>query len=92
MTDPVNTAFAAMASGHITQANTNAEQHGHELSGIALTHAAARYNAFLLSIETSSKGRLNASREEFITQSVDQYREFLNHHYDEYARAEAESA
>lgn len=92
MTDPVNTAFASMASAHITQANTDAQAHGHELSGIALTHAAARYNAFLLSIETSSKGRLNASRDEFISQAVEQYREFLNHHYDEYAKAEAESA
>ncbi|MFT4090041.1 MAG: DUF3144 domain-containing protein [Asticcacaulis sp.] len=92
MSDPVNTAFVSMASAHINQANKDAEAHGHELSGIALTHAAARYNAFLLSIENSSKGKLNASRDEFVAKAVDQYREFLNHHYDEYAKAEAENA
>ncbi len=74
--------FVRMASEHIDLANGHNADAPYELVAIALTQAAARYNAFTVSMALETKAALTAEREDAITQLTAQFREFLEQHYD----------
>jgi hypothetical protein len=77
--------FVSMASAHIDLANAHGKAAGPDLVAIALNHAAARYAAF--AVTQTEPERLVRDREAIIMRLVDQYRDMLNQHYDEYAGA-----
>lgn len=77
--------FVQMASAHIDLANQHGKAAGAELVAIAINHAAARYAAFM--VTQTEPERLVRDREAIVTRLVDEYRDMLNQHYDEYVKA-----
>ncbi|WKL57853.1 DUF3144 domain-containing protein [Asticcacaulis sp. ZE23SCel15] len=85
MSDNNQELFVKMASGHIDLANAHSKDADYELVAIALSHAAARYNAFMVSQSLPSE-QMTAERDKHIDHLVGQFREFLTQHYDGYVQ------
>lgn len=75
--------FVKMASSHIDLANLHNREADPELIAVALSHAAARYNAFVVSQNLPSE-QMAAERDAQIERLTTQFREFLGQHYDDY--------
>ncbi|GGZ20196.1 hypothetical protein GCM10011273_00940 [Asticcacaulis endophyticus] len=74
-----------MASGHIDLANTHSKDADYELVAIAMSHAAARYNAFMVS-QSLTPEQIATDRDKHIDHLAGQFREFLIQHYDGYVQ------
>ena len=84
MSDPTNEAFVRLASAHVDLANAQARNTSRELAGVALMHAAARYNAYVGATQARNAGQLMLLRDELIADQVKSFHEALEHHYREY--------
>ena len=85
MSDNNQEIFVKMASGHIDLANTHSKEADYELVAIALSHAAARYCAFMAS-QSLPPEQMASERDKHIDHLSGQFREFLTQHYDGYVQ------
>ncbi|MGA9659337.1 MAG: DUF3144 domain-containing protein [Asticcacaulis sp.] len=74
--------FVTMASEHIDLANGHNADAPSELVALSLTQAAARYNAFSVFMALESKDAMTDARDEIVPQLTQQFRSFLEQHYD----------
>jgi len=80
-----NEDFHKLIAEHIEHGNAQAKTSEAGVAGAAMMHAAARYNAYVSSLQCVS-GRIMLDRKAAeIEHYMKLYREMLEQHYDEYA-------
>jgi hypothetical protein len=76
--------FAEMAASYIDLANTQGRDTDYGAVNGAFLHAAARYSAFVIAVNSSSKEDMETVRNVNLDQITADFRGFLEQHYSEY--------
>lgn len=84
--------FVKMASEFIDVANKYGHEVDQQLVGAALSHAAARYNAFVCSTKVEDAAHMEDIRDDVTRHHVDAFREAFGHHYDDHLKGLAKRA
>ena len=89
---PDDDIFVKMASEFIDVANKYGLEVDQQLVGAALSHAAARYNAFVVSTLVEDADHMKDLRETVTRHHVEAFQDAFNHHYDDHLKALAKRA
>jgi len=82
---PTNEQFNEMVADHIEKGNEQSRQTEAGVAGAAMTQAAARFNAYVSSLQYVSGRIMKEKRDIEIEHYLKLYRQMLENHYDEYA-------
>ncbi|ESQ77804.1 DUF3144 domain-containing protein [Asticcacaulis sp. YBE204] len=84
MVKPSDQDFSQMIINHINIGNSDAQKSEPGVAGAALMHAAARFNAYVSSLQYVSPRIMQDRRQFEIDHYLKLYKEMLEQHYDEY--------
>lgn len=76
--------FADMAAAYIDLANAQGRDTDYGAVNVAFLHAAARYSAFVIAVNSASKEDMETVRKVNLDQIVADFRGFVEQHYSEY--------
>jgi len=82
---PTNEQFSQMVTDHIEMGNEQSRQTEAGIAGAAMMQAAARFNAYVSSLQYVSGRIMKEQQEREIEHYLKLYRQMLENHYDEYA-------